>query len=254
MSMSMSRTKAAINLFAVLRNLEDLCRVDEQASALIRGRRESVHFKMKNGPAASLIFSDGTCTMTDTGENASVKLYFRSTEHFNRMIDGQGKPIPLKGFTRLGFLTGPFTGLTKRLEYYLQPEPERLKNPDYFRLHTMLLLNTAARAVACIGNYDPVGKLIAQRIPDGVISLSVLESGQEIFLQAKQGLLKAMSQTPEPPRSFMVFDTIRSAHDALAEQADVHELIVKEKIRLKGLLPMIQHMNDLLPRVSLFLK
>lgn len=251
--MSINNTKAAINLFAVLRNLEELCRLDETSRELIGSKRQSVALIVRNGPSATLIFADGVCTMREDEAPSDIKLYFRSSKHFNDMIDGKGSPIPLKGFTKLGFLTKTFTELTKRLEYYLKPTPDLLLNRDYFRVHTELLLNTAAYAVACIGNADEIGRAIAGRIPDGIIAISIGESGQQVFLQAKQGRLAAMKKTDISPSSFMIFDSIQSANDALSERVDVHELIVREKLQLKGLLPMVQNMSDLLSKVPQFL-
>ncbi len=250
--MSVSYTKAAINLYAVLRNLEELCRVDPQSMSLIRGKQLSIQFVIQGGPSAYLLFADGTCKMSETAGVRPIKLYFRSTEHFNRMIDGKATPIPLQGFTRLSFLTKEFTALTKRLEYYLKPSDELLQDPEYFAIHTRLLLNTAAFAVACIGNYDAVGQKIAQRIPDGVISISIQESGQQVFLLCANGVLKAMTSTSLTPRAYMIFDTIQAANDVLSEKVNVHELIVKENLLLKGMLPMIQHMNDILAKVPAF--
>lgn len=39
----------------------------------------------------------------------------------NKMFDGTGKPIPLKGFRRIDYLTGPFTTITDRLSHDLRP-------------------------------------------------------------------------------------------------------------------------------------
>ncbi|MHA6533244.1 hypothetical protein [Paenibacillus sp. BAC0078] len=249
---SVHETKAAVNLYAVLGNLEELCRLDPISASLIQDKRNTIRFKIRNGPSADLIIADGSCSMREPGGAASIVLYFRSPEHFNRMIEGAASPIPLRGLTRLGFLTKEFTALSKRLEYYLKPSGELLLDSDYFAIHTRLLLNTAAYAVACIGSYDGIGQRIAARIPDGVISISIAESGQQVFLHCVKGRLKAMKSTSSVPGAFMIFDTVQSANDVLSERADVHELIVTERLKLKGMLPMIQHMNDILAKVPQF--
>ncbi|CAH1195669.1 hypothetical protein PAECIP111892_02084 [Paenibacillus auburnensis] len=249
---SVNGTKAAVNLYAVLRNLEELCRLDPASIALIQGKLHTIRFKIRGGPAADLVIADGEVSMQEPAGASSIVLYFRSPEHFNKMIEGKANPIPLRGLTRRGFLTTDFTKLTQRLEYYLKPDDVLLKDPDYFAIHTRLLLNTAAYAVACIGNYDEIGRRIAARIPDGVISISIEESGQQVFLRALKGRLQAMKSAPAAPSAYMVFDTVQSANDVLSEKADVHELIVTERLKLKGMLPMIQHMNDILAKVPQF--
>jgi hypothetical protein len=251
--MSMDYTKAAIHLSAVLRNLEELCVIDEAAQALIAGKQRSIQFIVRSGPTAWLNFSGGACTMSTTGGPNPIKLWFKSAEHFNAMMEGRANPIPIGGLTRLGFLTRDFTALTKRLEYYLKPEAESLKDPAYYQHHTRLLLNTAAYAVACIGNHDPVGRLIAERIPDGVISILNRESGQQVFLHAANGRLQAAKTPPDIAHSYMIFDNTQAVYDALSENVGLHELIISEKLQLKGLLPMVQHMGDLLAKVPLYL-
>ena len=52
---------------------------------------------------------------------------FSSCEKFNGLIDGTVTPIPSKGFTKIGFLTGPFTKLTDRLTAFLKPDPAALE-------------------------------------------------------------------------------------------------------------------------------
>lgn len=251
--MSSDYTRAAIHLHAVLRNLEELCTIDGTARSLVSGKERSVGFVIRGGPRAWLSFAGGACIMSEREGPGPIRLLFRSTGHFNRMMEGRGSPIPLGGFTRLGFLTTSFKELTKRLEHYLKPVKTQLDDPDFFRHHTRLLLNTAIYAVACIGNHDPVGQQIAKRIPDGVIAIRVKESGQEVFLQARGGSLTALKAAPEPAKSFMTFGTVQDAYDALSGQAGIHELIVRERLLLKGLLPMIQHMGDILAMVPGYL-
>ena len=56
-------TMACINLHSVLRNLEDLCELDNQAKELIKGKNMTILFSAKGVPEATLSFKDGKCTM-----------------------------------------------------------------------------------------------------------------------------------------------------------------------------------------------
>lgn len=250
--MSEELTKAAVNLYAVLRNLEVLCRLDPESAAIIRGKTFSIRFSIRGGPAAYLHFKDGQCVMNDSPGTSPIVLYFRSPGHFNQMINGLANPIPLWGFTRLGRLTGEFTALTKRLEYYLKPDDDKLADPFYYELNTRLLLHTAVNALACIGNYDALGRQIARRIPDGILAIRIEENGEEVFLLAEQGQLTALKLAPAAPVALMIFDTVRSANEVLSEKANLFELIVTEQLRIKGKLPMVQHMSDILAKVPAF--
>jgi hypothetical protein len=250
--MSEELTKAAVNLFAVLRNLEVLCRLDPESAALVQGKSFSIRFSIHGGPSAYLNFKDGQCVMNDSPGPSPVVLYFRSPGHFNGMINGTASPIPLRGFTKLGLLRGEFTALTKRLDYYLRPDDEKLADPFYYELNTRLLLHTAVYALACIGNYDALGRQIARRIPDGILAIRIEENGEELFLHAEQGHLSVLKAATAAPSALMIFDTVRSANEVLSEKANLFELIVTEQLRIKGKLPMVQHMSDILAKVPAF--
>ena len=112
---------AYVNMYAILGAIPLLCRLDEQAAALIRNEKVSVGFSVRGGPAATLVFSDGTCTLRDGVQGASIRLPFSSPEKFNGMIDGTVTPIPSRGFTRIGFLLRKF--IPEPYTLIVKPEP-----------------------------------------------------------------------------------------------------------------------------------
>jgi len=107
-------TKANINLYAVLRNLEDLCELDEEMKGLIKDKDLAIQFSVKDGPEGLLEFKNGKCSFNPRSGNCSIKLYFKSPEHLNQMFDGKANPIPLKGITKINFLKNEFIKLTNR--------------------------------------------------------------------------------------------------------------------------------------------
>jgi len=90
---------------------------------------------------------DGEHGAGGRGGGGTVTLWFTSPAHLNRMFDGSGTPIPLRGFGKLGFMQKEFTQLSDRLAHYLKPTPELLGDPDYLAMNTRLMLTTAAFAV-----------------------------------------------------------------------------------------------------------
>jgi len=161
--------KANLNLHAVLKNLEDIVEFDREMKELTSSWNVSIRFIVKGGPSATVSFSSGKCTV-EQGKSgkASIILWFFSPSHLNRMFDGTANPIPLKGFSRLGFLSKDFPKLTDRLEYYLKPTDELMKDKSYLEMNTRLTLNTAAYAVPEIAAGDPVGIKIASRYRTGL--------------------------------------------------------------------------------------
>ena len=167
-------TMAYINMYGILGALEDLCRLSPEAGALAgRAKPLTVGFKVKNGPVMSLRFAEGSCTAQAGEEAGDIKLPFSSCERFNGLIDGTVTPIPSKGFTKIGFLTKNFTGLTKILESYLRPEAAALKDPAFFAASTAIMFFLIARTVVQIGNHDRIGRFTASNLNDGTVVLAV---------------------------------------------------------------------------------
>ena len=177
--------KAHLNLYAVLQNMEELVAHDTATVEVARDWHITIQFSVRNGPAGFLEFKNGVCRF-GKGQHASpsVRLFFTSPAHFNRMMDGKGNPIPLKGFTRIGFLTKEFPKATDRLEYFLTPTDELLTDPQYLALNTRMTLNTAAFAVVELARYDRIGRLNAAHIMNGGVLMKILPEGPDgIYLR-----------------------------------------------------------------------
>ncbi len=247
-------TKANINLFAILRNLEDLCELDGETKKLMAAKNISIAFHVKDGPDAVLAIQNGKASLTRGKGKSTIKLFFFSPEHLNKMFDGKSNPIPLKGFTKIGFLKNEFTKLTDRLSYFLKPTDDLLKDPAYLKINTILTANTAFFALAEIGNYDRIGKINAGRIDDGIISISVKNGGPSINITAKAGRLQAAKGAGILPRAYMTFSSVEIANAILNGKKDTYTCIGTGDFQVKGFIPMLDNMNKLLYQVPSFLK
>lgn len=245
-------TLAAINLNAVLRNLEDLCSLDEEMKKIIMGKDISIQFQIKDGPSALLSFKDGNCSFKRGKGKCDIYLYFKSPEHFNNMINGTANPIPLKGLTKIGFLKNEFKKLTNQLSYYLKPTDELLKNPSYFKINTILTSYTAFFALGEIGNNDSIGILNSKRIPDGII-LVAIEDGPALSIKVQGGHLEVTKGKAEKPRASMEFTDLIAANQLLNNKTDSYTCIATGKLKLKGFIPMIDNMNKILSQVPKYL-
>lgn len=246
-------TMANINLYAVLRNLEDLCELDKEMQAIIRDKEMSIQFIVKNGPQALLEFKDGRCRFTRGKGRNNLKLFFTSPQHFNDMIQGTRIPIPLKGISKLGFLKNEFVQLTDRLTHYLTPTDTLLEDTNYHYINTVFTAYTALFALAEIGNTDRIGKLNAKRIPDGVIQVKI-KDGPAVNITADQGNLSAVKGEVESPRAWMIFDSVETANDMLNGRLDSYTCISSGKLMMKGFIPMLDNTDKLLGQVSGYLK
>ncbi len=250
--MKNAETMAYINLHSVLRNIEDLCRLDHESTKLIEGQNLAIRFIVKGGPSATLVFKDNKCKMVRNKVRSTITLYFTSINHFNKMVDGEAMPIPLKGVHKIGFLTGAFMKLTERLEFFLRPDPIQLEDENFKRIHTELLFYTAAFALTAIGNVDPIGKQVAKSIPDGIISMEI-GNGPCVAIKASAGSLETRKGLAKSPRAKMAFGDMEAAFALLSGQVDSYTMIAQEKLSLSGFIPMLDNLDKLLFSVSAYL-
>ncbi len=249
-------TKARINLFAVLRNLEDLCDMDAKSKDIINGVNLGVEFNVPEVGSAVLTFKDGKCSFKRGKGKSALKLYFTSPEHFNKLIDGE-KTVPIfYNVFKVGFLLKQFTALADRLSYYLQPKPEEkaelLKNPEYFTINTTLTAYTAFFAMAEIANSDFVGKACAKRMKDGTI-LGTIGGGPSVTISVKNHKLSAEKGEVDMPTAIMGFANMDFAHRLLNGEASSFGGMGSGEFQVSGALDMLEQMAKLLNVVSQYL-
>jgi len=249
--MSYHLIKAGINLFAVIKNLEDLIALDEESRNLIKGKKLSIQFLVKNGPAAWVKFENDACEVGQGKmKSPTVKLWFKSPEHLNQMFDGNGNPIPLKGFTKLGFLTKDFPKITEKLEYYLKPEKVENPSEEYIAINTRFTLTVAAFALPEIAKYDKKGKITASHIPNGKIQMCVLPNDPAVFLTVKDGVISAEKGVCKNPDAVMEMKDMQTANDFLNGKSNPFLAIASGDVIIKGITPMLDNLSLILDKVQ----
>ena len=250
--MTDAKTLAYINLYAILGAIPYLCQLDAEAAALIEGETVSIGFAVKDGPQATLFIGGGKARMAPGVDRCQVKLPFSSCEKFNGLIDGTTTPIPVKGFTKVGFLLGNFTKLTDRLSMFLRPEPEALKDPEFFRVSTTLMFHVIAEAIAQIGNHDKIGRFSASNIVDGTAKLSIVD-GPAAALCCRDHHLTAVHDDPKTCFAYMEFASMELARALFDGQVDAIAAVGTGGVRIGGMISMIDNINRILDRVALYL-
>ena len=251
--MTDAKTLAYINLYAVLGSLENLCALDEDARALLTNKKPiTIGIEVKDGPAATITFKNGRCRMEDGIGPCDVKLPFSSCEKFNGLIDGTVTPIPSKGFKHIGFLLKEFTPLTDLLSKYMRPDPEDLKDEKFFNISTSLMFYTIAVAIAQIGNNDEIGKFSADHMVDGDILMSI-KDGPQATIRVRNHRLVTVKQGTDKPRALMEFDNIKLARDLFDGKVNSVACVGEGKIRMGGMISMVDNMNRILDLVGLYL-
>lgn len=251
--MSHQLIKAGINLYAILKNLEDLVILDSMCQGLIKGKKLSIQFLVKNGPKAWIKFENNQCAVGQGKmKNPKVKLWFSSPEHLNKMFDGNANPIPLKGFTKLGFLQNEFTQITEKLEYYLKPEDVENPSEDYIKINTQFTLTVAAFALSEIGKYNEKAKLTVSHMSDGRIQLAVLPDGPSVYVTVKDGEISANKGITENPDAVMEMKDYKTANDFLNGKSNSFKAIASGEVMIKGQTPMLDNLSLILDKVQYY--
>ena len=249
-----ARTLAYINLYGILGTLENLCELDPEARALLKNKKPiSIAFVVKDGPSATITFKNGRCRMEDgAAPDATVKLPFSSCEKFNGLIDGTVTPIPSKGFTKIGFLLKQFTPLTDLLSKYMRPDEEDLKDERFFDISTQLMFYTIAVSIAQIANNDEIGRFSASHMPDGDVLMSI-GGGPKATIMARNHRLIAVKKATDTPRAMMEFENIKIARDLFDGKINAVGALGDGKVKVGGMLSMVDNLNRILDRVGLYL-
>ena len=249
-----SRTQAYVNLFAVLGTLENLCELAPEAKNILKGKEVfSIGFFVNGGPQAVFAFKNGRCELREGEGNCTIALPFPSCEKFNGMINGTYTPMPSRGLMKVSLLTKTFVPLTEVLKSYLKPSPASLRDPDFRRISTKLMLYTAVAATAEVGNNDKIGFASASLLPDGEIGIYVKDE-IGITLSIRNHELRAIKQPCRNPVAAMVFSNLDAAAKLLNGEINTESGIKDSSIKIHGRRDMIDEMNNILDRVPLYLR
>lgn len=253
--MTEQKAMAYVNLYGVLGALENLCALDAEAKAVVAGIKKPVAicFEVKGGPCRTFHFSKDGCRASEGSDGCTCKMQFASPAAFNRMID-EGKPgMPVKGvISLLSFLTGPFTKLTDRLAAVLRPDEAALADRAFFEENTLMTMYVIAGAISGLANSDSIAKISAGNTPDGDISLGIKGSAA-VTIRVRDHVFTTIKAPAENPRALMEFADIDLANGLFNGKVSTINEMCKGNIRLAGVLSMVDNVNRILDRVSVYL-
>lgn len=246
---------AYVNMYGVLGTLENLCAMDTEAKNILSELKKPVSlcFSVKNGPCCTFHFTKAGCRMTEGDEGCTGKMMFSSPEAFNALIDSSKPGLPVKNPVQvLSFLLGPFTKLTDRLTALLRPSEEALKDRAFFEESTMLTLYTIAGAVSALANNDPISRISADYTVDGEISLGIKDT-VSVTLVVKDHHFTTVKTPSNNPRAIMEFATLDLAAGLFAGKVSTINEMCKGTIGVRGMINMLDNVNRILDRVSVYL-
>lgn len=246
---------AYANMYGVLGALENLCQIDNVAKEIINNMkgRVSLCFSVKDGPCRTFHFSNEGCRITEGSSGCNCRMNFASPQKFNLLINESKPGVPVKGVIKvLGFLLGDFTKLTDRLTELLRPTEEALKERSFFEESTILTMYTVAGAIAGLANSDSIAKISASNTVDGDVLLGIKDVAYAT-IRVKDNKFSIIKEKTENPRAVMEFSDIDLANGLFAGTVSTINEMCKGKIALKGMISMVDNINRILDRVSVYL-
>lgn len=253
--MKEAKAMAYVNAYGVLRTLENLCEVVDEAKQVCQGLSKPVSlcFEVTDGPCVTYNFTKDGCKMTEGDYGCTCKMKFASPEKFNALIDDSKPGVPVKNIAQvLKFLLGPFTKLTDILTKYLMPSEEDLKDRAFFETSTILTMNTIGGAICALANNDKISKLSASYIPDGDIQMGITDAVY-LTIRARDHKLELVKEKPSTPRAIMEFKTIDLANALFNGTASTMAELCAGNIYMSGMINMIDNVNRILDRVAVYL-
>ncbi|MEV7692295.1 hypothetical protein AB0N73_03080 [Microbacterium sp. NPDC089189] len=246
------RVLAATNLRAVLGALPRLVELVPEAARILRTLPAPTTLSLlaPGLPVVRYRFSSDAIAEADEGRGPT--LLFRSAAHANAVIAGTAQPIPVAGPGGIRFLTRVFTPLTDLLGVYLKPSEDRLTDPDFRRISTLMTLEVAVRAIAVIGNEDRSGRFSAAHMPDGDLDLEV---GDDLRyrLEVKGHRLRLDDDLSGPPRAALRFADLDVAGGVIGGRDSALACVCDGRLAMRGFIPLVDNTSRILDRVGAYL-
>ncbi len=253
--MTDTKAMAYVNMYGVLGTLENLCQADSEAKAILTQLKKPVSlcFSVKDGPCCTFHFTRDGCRMTEGSDGCTCRMSFSSAAAFNNLIDNSRPGIPTKNPLQvITFLLGPFTKLTDRLNAVLRPDDEAMQDREFFEKSTTLTLYTIAGAISALANNDPISKISAEYTVDGDISLGIRDTAY-VTLRVRDRHFTTLKERCQNPRAIMEFADLDLAAGLFAGKVSTINEMCKGTIHLRGMISMLDNVNRILDRVSVYL-
>ena len=249
------KAMAFVNMYGILGTLENLCAVDAPARQILQALKKPVSlcFSVKDGPCCTFHFTKEGCRMTEGEAGCTCKMTFASPEKFNALIEENKPGMPVKNPVQvLSFLLGPFTKLADRLTALLRPGKEDLQDRSFFEESTILTMYTIAGAISALANYDPISRISASYTVDGEVSLGIKDA-VSVTIVVKDSHYTTVKEPARNPRAIMEFATIDLANGLFNGTVSTINEMCKGTIHLRGMISMVDNINRILDRVSVYL-
>ncbi|HPU01932.1 MAG: hypothetical protein GX890_01895 [Firmicutes bacterium] len=256
MNRDQSMVLARLHLGAILPLLEDVAEYDPVVQEAISGWNFALQFRLAGGdPSTTLVFKDGRVTVQRDGSKGfTPALTFKDAEFLNEVFQGRTQKSPRPNLAGI-FKARQLMQLDKvlgRLEHYLKPQPETLADPETFAFCVRLTLYAVAFGIKEVGEHDPEVRPIVLELPDGTVEMRIV-NGPAAHLVVKGGRFEAQRGPAEKPNAILEIADLQTAWDTFQGNIDTFGAVGSGRIRLRGLIPLVEGINPLMDRLAYYL-
>lgn len=247
---------ARIYLRAIIPLLEDISEFDSETQQIIKGWSKPIQFQLAGEDAAvTLSFRQGKVfALRDKINKSRITLTFSNAETLNAIFQGRSKKSPRPNLTGLLHLKKllQVDPLLKRIEYYMKPDEKLLEDHNSLEQCVRLTLYAMAFGVKEIGEHDPEMKPLAEHLPDGLVEIRVID-GPAVHITVKNGVFTPARGRAEKPSAYLEIADMETAWNMVQGTLDQYAAIGSGKIKIRGLIPLIDGINPILDRLSIYM-
>jgi len=241
----------------ILGLMEVLTDRDGEARSLVERQRFTLQVQVIGGPVCHVKVENGTLTFIDARcPLPSLSLLFLSPLKMNQMFSGyKQNPLPLVGSFKFPGIIKSFRKLSARLSYFMEGEGREARDSKV--LVTELLLYAAVFGVSAVGEYDEYVRTRVEHMADGVLEVRVAGDGGFSAWLEKKGpsfsVRRVESSAGNTANAVLQFNGIESAFDVLTGSKNAMAALGTGEVQIRGRLPMIQTVFQLLDRVGFYM-
>ena len=246
--------KAHLYLHAVLPQLEEVVRVDRAAQQVVAGCRGSIGLQVAGGPGLRLEVASGELRAVRRGRGLpSLGLLLLGPRAAVRMFEGGGAvPLPWIGAWRPR-LIGGLRALSARLQYYLRSERAQLEADGTFAAAVVIRLAVLVHAIGVLAEaWDEGRRIAASGGADGVAEIGIF-AHPPLQITSGQGRLQVARGAQAQANVTVQFADPATAYDVLTGTLELWTALGTGAVRLRGQLPLLDPILQLMPRVGRFL-
>lgn len=251
-----AKTLAFVNFYAAIGTLEKFVEYDEEAGKIAKAQDITVRFHVKGGPDGLVIFKDGKVSVIPYDKRkVDIHLYCPTPESFNKVVDGTGMPIPLKGvFKTLKFMgnpSSPFSRLTDKMSAIMRAKS--FESKEERDLCTILSFYAMAAGICEVGNHDEIARYAMNRVLDGKIVMGIKDVCYATIVK-ENGVMRVVREGLEGGRAFMTFGDIDIAKGLIDGELDSMACVSSGKLDTRGHMLMLENVNKILNIVPKYLQ